>query len=85
MLIFPRAQLSGSRALDIQHEQSEEKRNKLINEQKTVQEDLTRAIKMADGGSTRSAAAMNNREFNEIDMTELFMTASNVKVTVLKN
>ena len=37
--------MNGKRASDVQHEQSEEKENELINEQKTLQEELTKATK----------------------------------------
>ena len=51
--------------LNVQHEQSEEKESELISEQKTLQEELTKAIKMLKERSTTPTAAMNNREFNE--------------------
>ena len=35
-------------------------------------------------GSIRPAVAMNYREFNEIDIAELFITAGNAKLTVLE-
>ena len=40
---------------------------------------------MLEKGSTRSAAAMNNREFNEIDIPEVSITAGNAKRTALNN
>ena len=39
---------------------------------------------MLEKGSTRLAAAMNNREFNEIDLVEVFIIVANAKLTVLK-
>ena len=33
---------------------------------------------------TKLAVAMNDREINEIDIAELFITAANAKLTVLK-
>ena len=38
----------------------------------------------AKGRSVKLAAAMNNREFNDNDITEAFITAANGKLTVLK-
>ena len=77
--------MNGKWASDVQHEQSEEEENGLINGQKTLQEELTKATKMLEEGSTRLVAAMNNREFNEIDIAEVLVTAANARLAVLKN
>ena len=39
---------------------------------------------MLEKRSTRFGTAMNNREFNETDIAEVFITAANAKLTVLK-
>ena len=77
--------MNGKRASDAQDEQSEEKENQLINEQKVLQDELTKATKMLEEGSTRLAAAMNIREFNEVSIAEVLITAANAKLTVLNN
>ena len=40
---------------------------------------------MLEEGSTKLVAAMNNREFNEIGIAEVLVTATNARLTVLKN
>ena len=40
---------------------------------------------MLEEGSTKLVVGMNNREFNEIDIAEVVVTAANAKLTVLKN
>ncbi|CAF1225658.1 unnamed protein product [Rotaria sordida] len=77
--------INGKRASNVQHEQLEEKENQLIKEQKTLQDELTKATKMLEEGSTRLATAMNNKEFNEIGIAEVLLTAANARLTVLKN
>ena len=57
----------------------------MISQQKTLQEELIRATKVLEEGSTRTAEAMNNRELNGIDTAEVFITAGNAKLIVLKN
>ena len=39
---------------------------------------------MLEKRTTKLAVAMNNREFNEIDIAEVFTTIANTKLTVLK-
>ncbi len=76
--------INGKRASGVEREESEEKENHLINEQKTLQEELTKATKMLEEGSKRLATAINNREFNEISIAEVLVTAANSKLTVLQ-
>ena len=40
---------------------------------------------MLEEGSTRLATAINNGEFNEIDIAEVFIIDVNAKLTALKN
>ena len=39
---------------------------------------------MLEKESVRLAVAINNREFNEIDIAQAFITSANAKLTVLK-
>ena len=75
--------MNGKRVSDIQSEEEEE--NELISEQKPLQEELTRAAKMLEEGRKRLAAAMTNREFNDISIAEVFMTAGNAKLKCFEN
>ncbi len=65
------ASINGKRACDVECEELEEKENHLINEQKILQEELTKTTKMLEEGSTRLATAITNREFNGISITEV--------------
>ena len=77
--------INGRRTSDAKHKQSEEKENELISEEKALQEELIIATKVSSEESTRSVAILNNREFNEIDIAEVFITVANAKLTALKN
>jgi hypothetical protein len=72
-------------AVDVQREQLQEKENQLIDEQKNLQEELDKATKMLEEGSTRLAADIDTRQYNEISIAEVLVTAANAKLTVLKN
>jgi len=72
-------------AANVEREQLQEKENQLINEQKSLQEELNEATKMLEEGSTRLATAIGTRQFNEISIAEVLVTAANAKLTVLKN
>ena len=76
---------NGKRARDVVREELEEKENQLLNEQKTLQEELNKATKMLEEGSTRLAKAISDREFHEICVAEVLVTAANAKLAVLKN
>ncbi|CAF2072025.1 unnamed protein product [Rotaria magnacalcarata] len=52
----------------------------LINEQKTLQEELTKATNMLEEGTTRLAAAMKNKKFDDIGTAEVLVTAANAKL-----
>ena len=56
-----------------------------MNEQKTLQEELNKATNMLEEGSTRLAKAISDREFHEICVAEVLVTAANAKLAVLKN
>ena len=75
--------MNGKRVSNVQYEQSEEKGNELISEQRALYK-LIRLTKMPEEGSTKLDVAMNNRKFNEIDIAEVFITAASAKLTVLK-
>jgi hypothetical protein len=76
---------NGKRTRDVEREELEEKENQLLNEQKTLQEELNKATKMLEEGSIRLAKATIDREFHEISVAEVLVTAANAKLVVLKN
>jgi len=55
-----------------------------LNEQKTLQEELNKATKMLEEGSTRLAKAISDREFHKNCVAEVLVTAANAKLAVLK-
>jgi hypothetical protein len=76
---------NGKRTRDVVREELEEKENQLLNEQKTLPEELNKTTKMLEEGRTRLAKAMSDREFHEIGVAEVLVTAANAKLAVLKN
>ncbi|CAF4607013.1 unnamed protein product [Rotaria socialis] len=75
---------NGKRGPEVEHERLEEKETQLINEQKNLQEELTKVTNMLEEGTTRLAAAMKNKKFDDIGTTEVLVTAANAKLAVLK-
>ncbi|CAF1602250.1 unnamed protein product [Rotaria sp. Silwood1] len=75
---------NGKRGPDTEHELLEEKETQLINEQKNLQEELTKATNMLQEGTTRLAAAMKNKTFDDIGTAEVLVTAANGKLAALK-
>ncbi|CAF3741579.1 unnamed protein product [Rotaria socialis] len=76
--------VNGKQGPEVEHERLEEKETQLINEQKNLQEELTKATNMLEEGTTRLAAAMKNKKFDDIGTTEVLVTAANAKLAVLK-
>ncbi|CAF2854754.1 unnamed protein product [Rotaria sp. Silwood2] len=76
--------INGKRGPDAEHELLEEKETQLINEQKNLQEELTKATNMLEEGTTRLAAAMKNKKFDDIGIAEVLVTAANAKLAALK-
>ncbi len=70
---------------DAEHERIEEKEIQLINEQKNLQEELNKATHMLEEGTTRLAAAMNNKTFDDMGTAEVLVTAANAKLAFLKS
>ena len=68
---------------DAEHERLA-KETQLINEQQNLQEELTKATNMLDEGTTRLAAAMKNKKFDDIGTAEVLVTAANAKLAALK-
>jgi len=77
--------VNSKRTSDIEREESDEKENQLMKEQKSLQEELTNATKMLEEGSARLLKAVSDKEFNDIGVAEVLVTAANTKLTVLKN
>ena len=75
--------INGKRDPDAEHERLE-KETRLINEQQNLQEELTKATNMLDERTTRLAAAIRNRKFDDIGTAEVLVTAANAKLAVLK-
>ncbi len=75
---------NGKRGPDAEHERLEEKETQLINEQKNLQEELTKATNMLEEGTTRLAAAVKNKKFDDIGTAEVLVTAANAKLADLK-
>ena len=76
--------VNGKRGPDAEHERLEEKETHFINEQKNLQEELTKATNMLEEGTTRLAAAMKNKRFDDIGTAEVLVTAANAKLSDLK-
>lgn len=65
--------------------EAEEKENQLMDEQKQLQEELNKTTKMLEEGSARLVKAVGDRDFNDVSIAEVLVTAANAKLLVLKN
>ncbi|CAF1490697.1 unnamed protein product [Adineta steineri] len=61
-----------------------EKEIELVNHQIILQEDLVSATRMLKEGSTRLATVVNSKDFNDVGIAELLMTAAKAKLSILK-
>ncbi|CAF0867027.1 unnamed protein product [Adineta steineri] len=66
------------------HGHLEEKEIELVNHQNILQQDLVSATKMLKERSTRLATIVNSKDFNDVGIAELLMTAANAKLSILK-
>ena len=75
--------VNGKQGPDAEHERLA-KDTQLINEQQSLQEELTKATNMLDEGTTRLAAAMKNKKFDDIGTAEVLVAATNAELAALK-
>ncbi|CAF4185645.1 unnamed protein product [Adineta steineri] len=66
------------------HGHLEEKEIELVNHQNILQQDLVSATKMLKERSTRLATIVNSKDFYDVGIAELPMTAANAKLSILK-